>query len=94
MGEGADEAAGTVQDEQLGPEAAAQTLDQFVAGVLDAARKREDFDATLLAILTNHIVREDPAGDSVAIAAAKIEALAEARASAPEKEPRDGEDNP
>jgi hypothetical protein len=93
MREGTDEAANPADDEQFGPEAVAQTLDQFIAGVIEAARNRDDFDTTLLAILTTHIVRVDPADEAVALAAAQIEALAEARALAPEKEPSDGEDN-
>ncbi len=93
MCDDADETVNTVDDEQGGPEAAAQTLDQFIARVIEAANNRDDFDADLLAILTNHIVKEDPADDAVARAAAEIEALAETRASAPEQEPPDGGNN-
>ena len=93
MCEDADEAINPLDDTQLEPQAAAQTLNQFIGQVIEAARDRDDFDATLLAILTNHIVKEDPADEAVALAAAQIEALAETRALAPEKEPPDGEDN-
>ena len=89
----ADEADNIVDDEQAGPEAAAQTLDQFIARVIEAAKSCDDFDADLLAILIDHIVKEDPADDAVARAAAEIEVLAETRASAPEQEPLDGGNN-
>ena len=89
----ADEAVNIVDDEQSGPEAAAQTLNQFIARVIEAAKSHDDFDADLLAILTNHIVKEDPTDDAVARAAAEIEGLAENRASPPEEEPPDGGDN-
>ena len=93
MCDDADRVVNTVDDEQVGPEAAAQTLDQFIAQVIEAARNCNDFDADLLTILTNHIVKEDPADDAVARSAAEIEALAETRASAPEQERPDGGDN-
>ena len=93
MCEDADEVVNTVNDELGGPEAAAQTLDQFIARVIEAAKSHDGFDADLLAILTNHIVKEDPASDAVARAAEEIEALAETRASAPEQEPADDGDN-
>jgi hypothetical protein len=80
MCEDAFEAASPLDGEHSGPEAVAQTLGQFIAGVIDAARNHDDFDATLLAILTNHIVKEDPADNAVALAVAQIEALAESRA--------------
>ena len=93
MCDDADRVVNIVDDEQGGPEAAAQTLDQFIARVIEAAKNHDDFDADLLAILINHIVKEDPADDAVARSAAEIEALAETRASAPEQEPPHGGDN-
>lgn len=93
MCEDADEAVNRVVDKQAGPEAATQTLDQFIARVTEAAKNHGDFDADLLAILIDHIVKEDPADGAVARAAAEIEALAETRASAPEEESPDGGDN-
>jgi hypothetical protein len=61
--------------------------------VIEAAGKREDFDAALLAILRSHMLKENPADEAVASAGAQIEALAETRALAAEKEFSDGEDN-
>jgi len=93
MREAVDEAVNPADDEQFGPKPVAQTLDQFIAGVIEAAENREDFDKTLLAILTNHVVKVTSTDEAVALAAAQIEALAEARVLAPEKELPDGEDN-
>jgi hypothetical protein len=93
MREAAFEAASPSDDGHTGSGAVAQTLDQFIAGVIDAARNRADFDATLLAILTNYIVKEDPADNPVALAVAQIEALAESRAVSAKQESPDGGDN-
>ena len=61
--------------------------------MIEEAGNRVDFDATLLAILTKHIVKEDPAENAVDLCVAQIEALAETRASMPKQEPPDGGDN-
>lgn len=87
MCDDADEAVNIMDDEQGGSEVAACTLDQLIARVIEAAKNDDDFDAHLLAILTNHIVKGDPADNAIDRAAAEIEALAESRASAPEQEP-------
>lgn len=93
MRDDADKAFNAVDDDQFGGEAAAQTLDQFIARVIEAAKSRDEFDPTLLAILTSQVVKEDVAEEAVALCVAQIEALAEQRAAAPKQEPHDGRDN-
>ena len=87
------EAAAENADEQNGPEMLAQAIEEFIASVIEEAQGQDGFDTDLLDILINHIVKEDPANESVARAAAEIETLAETRATPPEQEPPDGGDN-
>jgi len=87
------EAANAAGDEHFGSEAAAQTIERFIGQVIEAATRREDFDATLLKIVTTYIIKERPAEDAVTHAAAQIEALAETRALLAEKKAVDGSDN-
>ena len=55
---GAGEAVNRIGDEQVGPGEAAQALDQFIARVIEEAKGHGNFDASLLDILTSHIVKE------------------------------------
>ncbi len=93
MGEDTGETVDGPEEERGRPQTVAQSLDQFIAGVIEEAHSQEGLDAELLGILTSHIVKEEPAGKAIARAAAEIEQLAETRASAPKEESADGGDN-
>jgi hypothetical protein len=93
MREDGSEATNAAGDDHLGSHTAAQTIEQFIGQVIEAATRREDFDATLLKIVTIYIIKERPAEDAVARVAAQIEALAERRALLAEKKVLNGIDN-